>query len=174
MDSLKRRSRRSAELAERPERKAYDVGIDLLSRREHSRKELRTKLLRRKFTVEEATEALEKLEERGYLSQERYAQARARSLFRKGFGESYVRAALASKGVSLTSEALKEVRRDVNGAAEGLDAARSLVAKKLRGTTPKDLDREARRALERRTLQALQRKGFSLDESLKVLAEFFR
>jgi regulatory protein len=159
----------------RDRRKPYDAGIDLLSRREHSRKELRTKLLRKnEFTPEEVDEALERLEAQGYLSEARFAKARARSLFRKGFGESYVRGDLASKGVSLGREALVESREDAAGAQDPLDAARAIVEKKLRGEDPSALDRDTRRALERRVLGTLQRKGYSLDEALKVLAERFR
>lgn len=86
--------------------------VGLLSRREHSKRELRQKLLRGLQpgeTAEMVEEALAKLESRGYLSDERYAQLKsafaaprlgnariARELRAKGVSDELVRGAIES------------------------------------------------------------------------------
>lgn len=80
-------------------KKAFNKCVDLLSRRDHSVKELRDKLLR---TVDEisADKAIEKFTELGYLDDEKFAVQLAEHLFKtKNFSSNHVRQELYKRGI---------------------------------------------------------------------------
>lgn len=120
-----------------------------LARRELTGEELRRRLRRAGASEEAIEEALRRLAEAGYLSEERAASERARILGRRGYGDAFVRADLASRGVP----------------ADAVEAAMaSLAPEEERAVT----------ALRRlggglRGLQALRRRGFS-EETVARLA----
>ncbi|MDE6723609.1 MAG: recombination regulator RecX, partial [Eubacterium sp.] len=81
-------------------RKAFNKCADFLSRRDHSVKELREKLLR---TVDEvsADKAIERFEELGYLDDEKFARNYAEHLFNnKNYSNNHVKQELYKKGIS--------------------------------------------------------------------------
>ncbi|MDE5996104.1 MAG: recombination regulator RecX, partial [Eubacterium sp.] len=81
-------------------RKAFNKCADFLSRRDHSVKELREKLLR---TVDEASadKAIERFEELGYLDDEKFAKNYAEHLFKnKNYSNNHVKQKLYKKGIS--------------------------------------------------------------------------
>lgn len=80
-------------------KKAFNKCADLLSRRDHSVKELRDKLLR---TVDEASadKAIEKFADMGYLDDEKYAYNLSKYLFEtKNFSSNHVRQELYKRGI---------------------------------------------------------------------------
>ena len=80
-------------------RRAYNKAVDLLSRRDHSRKELLDKL-RQKGYGEYAVEAIEKLADYGYIDDRRFARIFAEELIRlKSYGKKRVEQELYRKGV---------------------------------------------------------------------------
>ena len=81
-------------------RKAFNKCADFLSRRDHSVKELKEKLLR---TVDEASadKAIERFEELGYLDDEKFAKNYAEHLFNnKNYSDNHVKQELYKKGIS--------------------------------------------------------------------------
>jgi len=73
--------------------------VDLLSRREHSYKELLQKLKLRDHCEEAITPVLEYLIEKDYLSEERFAESLVRNRMNKGYGWRFIKNELAQKGV---------------------------------------------------------------------------
>ena len=95
-------------------RRAYNKAIDLISRREHSRKELITKLSQRGY-ADVAEETADKLEERGYLDDERFAGMFADELKnRRGFGKRRISQELYLKGIDrdIIANILKNLDED--------------------------------------------------------------
>ena len=81
-------------------RKSFNKCADLLSRRDHSVKELKEKLLR---TVDEASadKAIERFLELGYLDDEKFAKALAKHLYEvKNYSDNHVRQELYKRGIS--------------------------------------------------------------------------
>jgi regulatory protein len=74
--------------------------MDLLARREHSRRELRGKLLRKRFLPVDVDAALDQLEAEGLLSDVRFAEAYIASRVRKGHGPKRIRLELEERGVA--------------------------------------------------------------------------
>lgn len=62
--------------------RAFNAAVDILSRRDHSSKELQRKVARRSG-AEFAREAVERLEEMGYVNDERYAHTLAQELYER-------------------------------------------------------------------------------------------
>lgn len=62
---------------------AYEKALALLSIREHTKKEIRVKLLNRGFSPESVDSAIERLSSEGWLSEERFAESYVRSRVRK-------------------------------------------------------------------------------------------
>ncbi len=80
---------------------AYENAVRLLARREHSRFELREKLIRRGVREDLVEQVLDKLVEQDYLSDSRYAEVCVRSRLRKGDGPLKVRAYLQTHGIGI-------------------------------------------------------------------------
>lgn len=118
-----------------------------LARRELTPDELRRRLRRAGAPEAAIEQALQRLVEVGYLSEERAARERARLLAERGYGDAFIRADLAARGV----------------AAETVEAALA--------TLPGEEER-AQRALARvrgRPAAALRRRGFA-EETIARLA----
>ena len=77
----------------------YNKSLDLLSRREHSRKELKDKLLLRFDSNELVQTTLDKLESNNLINELRFAEAYVRNRKRKGFGPKKILYELSTKGV---------------------------------------------------------------------------
>ncbi len=80
---------------------AYDKAVELLKMREHTTKELETKLKAKGFASSDIDDAVSRLGEEGYLSDERFAEVYTRSRMRKSAeGKSLIVMRLTAKGVS--------------------------------------------------------------------------
>lgn len=89
--------RRSPDKA--PRRSAYDQALGLLSRREHSARELKTKLRAGGQAGDEAEQAIERLQERHYQDDDRFAASLARRRAAQGYGPLRIQAELKSHGL---------------------------------------------------------------------------
>ena len=95
-------------------RRAYNYAVNLLSRRDHSERDLMTKLTQKGYS-DGAEEALRKLRDGGYISDERFARLYVRELqtFKK-YGKRRIEQELYRKGVDreIISEVLEETDFD--------------------------------------------------------------
>ncbi len=138
-----------------PERQAFEKALHLLSLRDCSAKELRSKLADRGYSSAAIDETVRRLIELGYLDDGPFAVRRARHLAcNKLDGNRRIEADLLQKGISrdLISGAISEARLELDE-WEGL---KRLIRKKLGDRRPDDLPPEDRRRL----AQSLLRKGF--------------
>ena len=78
----------------------YNKALDLLSRREHSRKELYLKLTKRFESKEDINLTLDRLEEKNLLSDSRFAEEYVQARREKGFGPIKISAELEKRGVN--------------------------------------------------------------------------
>ncbi|HZM33279.1 MAG TPA: recombination regulator RecX [Burkholderiales bacterium] len=122
--------------------------LRLLARREHSRDELARRLSPYAESAESLRGLLRELEGGGQLSNERFAESRARVLARK-YGPARIRQDLRAKGVAADVVAV------VIGTDE-LERARGILARRYR-TAPRSREERARRA------RFLHGRGFSAD-----------
>jgi regulatory protein len=106
----------------KPKRSAYDKALGLLARREHSRKELKTKLRQGGYEGEETADAIDRLGEQHYQDDDRFAEVLLRSRIGQGYGPMRLRVELKSHGLAdarireLMDEA--EVDWDASAAAQ--------------------------------------------------------
>jgi SOS response regulatory protein OraA/RecX len=91
---------------------AFEIATRALRHADRSRAELAERLARRGFAEEEGTAALDRLEELGWLDDERTAGLRAAALADRGYGDAYIRADLERRCLP------------VEGALGGLEAER--------------------------------------------------
>ncbi|OGW61626.1 MAG: hypothetical protein A2V83_01635 [Nitrospirae bacterium RBG_16_64_22] len=137
----------------RPEKTAdaaRESAYRLLKRREHSRAELATKLLLRGYEEDVVTRVVRDLAARGDLSDERFAELRARTRLSRGYGPSAVVADLRARGIGReAAEAC--VSRSMEDVPER-EAARKALARTGwgRGERTPEARRRARAHLERR------------------------
>lgn len=93
--------------------RAFNAAVDILSRRDHSSKELQRKVARRSG-AEFAREAVERLEEMGYVNDERYAHTLAQELYeRRGMGKKRIEQELRQRGIS--RETASECAEELDG-----------------------------------------------------------
>ncbi len=126
-----------------------------LVRREHSRAELARKLAPHAASPQAVAEVLDVLLSRKQLSDERFAEERARSLSRK-YGAAHIRHDLNSRGIS--DEISERVSSDFNE----LEKARAILKRKYHEPAPTREER-AKRA------RFLQGRGFSYEVIRGVL-----
>ena len=133
--------------------------LELLSRRPHSRRELKDKLLRRGVSEEDAEDCVQWLSDRGFLDDEEYAGAVARHYAAKGYGAGRLRSELQRRGID--RELAADTLSDLPDNAGKIDA---FLARKLTNVN----DREA----VRKVSAALFRRGFSWEEIRAALRRF--
>ncbi len=133
-------------------RRAYNCAVSLLSRRDHSEKELMRKLKEKGFS-EGAEEAIAKLKNSGYVDDERFCRLYASELIRlKGYGRRRVEQELYLKGVSreIISLVLEEITFDTEALS---DIIRRKYLSKMKDEKGKQ-----------RAINALMRLGYSYRE----------
>lgn len=143
---------------QRPPRSALQQAVGLLSRREHSQKELQRKLRERGVEPDEIDAALERLADTGLQDQQRFADSLVRQRIAAGYGPHYLRAQLATHG-------LDEATIDAAIAAADPDwpeLARALIARRFPDGLGDPGDR-------RRAMALLQRRGFDGDSLRSAL-----
>lgn len=140
-------------------RRAYNCAVSLLSRRDHSEKELLRKL-REKGYAEGAEEAVEKLKSSGYVDDERFCRIYAGELMRlKNYGRRRIEQELSRKGVSreIISFVLEEITFDSCRLSD-------IIKRKY---LSKIIDEKGRQ----RTVNSLMRLGYSYGEIRDALKE---
>lgn len=140
-------------------RRAYNYAVSLLSRRDHSEKELLTKL-KAKGYAEGAEAALEKLRNSGCLDDERFANLYVRELIRlKNFGRKRIEQELYKKGID------RDIIREV---LESADFPEERLTDIIRRKYMRRLNDEKG---VRRTVNSLMRLGYSYGEIRSALEE---
>jgi regulatory protein len=99
-----------------------DRALGLLSRREHSARELKRKLQQKGVTVEEAVDVVDEMGARNYQSDARFAESLVRRRALDGYGPVRIRAELASHGI---------VREAASAAIDSAEVDWTVVAKRV-------------------------------------------
>ena len=133
--------------------------VDLLSRREHSIKELQQKLLQRDFLLDEISPVIDYLLENDYLNEQRFTESMFRLRINKGYGKRYIESELRQKGI--TSNQISEV--DEEQATDLYLQAELAYIKKFVNKDIADQKDKAKR------IRFLQYRGFSTDEIMSVI-----
>ena len=132
--------------------------LRLLARREHSRAELARKLAPQAESPEGLAQLLDTLASKRQLSDERYAEERARQLARK-YGAARIRQDLLAKGISADTAA----RLSSVSGRDDVERARAIVERKYR-TPATTIEERARRT------RFLRSRGFSHEVIRAVLS----
>ena len=141
-------------------RKAVNKCYDLLSRRDHSVKELRQKLLRT-VDPDNADKAIEKMLDLGYLDDEKYARTLFRHLYEnKKMSLNFIKREMYMKGIDsfIIEDVLCE--NEVDNVANIVELINSKYAGKLQGENGKQ-----------KVMASLARKGFSYSD---IKSAFYR
>jgi regulatory protein len=132
--------------------------MDLLARREHSRKELADKLAARAFDQDVIGEVLDELEREGLLSADRFAESFVAARHARGQGPLRIRRELEERGIEVPDDWLKAGRFDWNRQA-------SEVRRKRFGVElPANFKEKARQA------RFLEYRGFGPEQIRRALA----
>ena len=141
---------------------AYITALTMLSRRELSEAQIRTRLARKAFEDDDIEAAIERLRQDGTINDRRVALAAARleSTIRHR-GRARVIQKLRTLGIAgdVVESAVNEVFEEVDENAL-LDRA---FERRLRGQAPKDLDEKGRA----RIVRGLAAQGFTIGHNLK-------
>ncbi len=133
--------------------------VDLLSRREHSYKELFNKLKLREHSEDEISPVLEYLIEKDYLSEERFAESLFRTRMNKGYGWRSIKSELSQKGVC--SSIIHELNK--NQQIDWYLQAELAYNKRFGENDIKDQKEKAKR------IRFMQYRGFSSDEIMPLI-----
>ena len=133
--------------------------IGLLSRREHSSKELMQKLMQRGFLLAEIEPVLIFLTNKNYLSDIRAAESIFRNRVNRGYGWLYINNEMNQKGISTDIIDAIYQEQDIDWYQQVL----LTYQKKFTNNEINDLTEKAKR------MRFLQYRGFSMDEIMSVL-----
>ena len=147
-----------------PDPRARNSAMRLLARREHSRAELRGKLVGRGFENDSVEELLQGLEDQDLLSDERFAMSLIASRAETGYGPKRIDLELRNRGVS------EELAREVLAKAEvdWEERVTDQVARKFGSDPAQTFPEWARRA------RYLERRGFGQDAIRLAIGNFER
>lgn len=127
--------------------------LGLLTRREHSRKELARKLLGRGVETADACATIDRLTAAGWQDDARFAQSLVRSRAAAGYGPGWIRAELGTHG--LEAEAVSAALASFED--DWTDVARDLVSRRFGDAGLLDI------AHRRKAADLLLRRGFSME-----------
>lgn len=138
-----------------------EAAVRLLAGREHSRRELSRKLLRKGWPKDEVDAVIDELAGAGLQSDQRFAEMYARQRAAKAYGPLRIRAELGERGIDrdLVEQTLRELDVDFH------DSARNFYRRRYGGDERPDYSERARRA------QALSRRGFAAEHLRWLLDE---
>ena len=152
----------SAKPRRRPEATATQRALGLLTRREHSRKELVRKLTSRGMDAAEVESAVDRLAGDGWQDDGRFAQSLVRARCSGGYGPVRIRAELATHG--LDRDATAHALASFDG--DWAEVASDLVRRRFGPVASFDLNRRRkaaefllRRGFDRAAVQAVLRGG---------------
>ncbi len=132
--------------------------MGLLTRREHSARELERKLGARGIEPLEARATVDKLREAGWQDDDRFAQLLVRSRASAGHGPLRIRAELATHGLDREAVAAAIASFEHAGGADWTELARELVRRRFGAALQGD------RAVQRKAADFLLRRGFSMEQ----------
>ncbi len=141
---------------------AYNYAVRLLANREFCEFEMRQRLARREFEDETIDWAISRLQQDGYLSELRYAEAYLRSRLKKG--EAPWLAARRAEQKGAQSAAVQAALTELTECYDAGQAARELMLAR----DPAGLRFEDERVWQRQA-RFLRNKGFATDIILRVL-----
>jgi regulatory protein len=118
------------------------AALDLLARREHSRRELERKLAARAFPEALVANVLDALERTGALAQARFTESFVRSRVAKGHGPVRIRAELAQRGVG--EDEIEHALREAG--VDWVETIRAVRRKRFGADPPRDYRERARQA----------------------------
>lgn len=145
-------------------KKAVNKCYDLLSRRDHSVKELREKLLRTVDSVS-ANKAINKMLELGYLDDEKYAKSLLNYLIEnKKMSKSFIKKEMYKRGIDndIISNCLEDV--EIDAISSILDLLETKYISKLSNSENYQKNKE-------KVIMSLMRKGFSYGD---IKSAFYR
>ncbi len=146
-------------------RRAFNSALNSLDYRDHSEREIRTKLLR-KHDAEYVDEAVEKLLELNLINDERYAENYARELFEhKKFGKMRIGAELRAKGISadIANEAVEALFDEED--PDNIQRIVDIIDKRYYNRMNDEVGRK-------KVFSALQRMGYSFSDIREAMTEF--
>ena len=143
---------------------ALHCGVGLLARREHSELELRQKLKTREFCSDDIEKAIERLLEKDYLCDSRFAQSTCRYRVNRGYGWRYIANELQQKGVcsTIVQQLQKNCEIDWYLQAE--------LAYNKRFGESRDVDSQTTQKEQAKKIRFLQYRGFSTDEIFAIVS----
>ena len=136
----------------RQEPTAVQRALGLLTRREHSRKELLRKLEQRGVAVDAARAAVDQLDAAGWQSEARFAASLLRSRAASGYGPAHIRAEMALHGLGAELVAVAMEGFEGDWIANAYDLLRRRHPQALVGNLP----------ARRKAMELLLRRGFSM------------
>jgi regulatory protein len=140
---------------------ARQVALKLLTRREHTRAELREKLVARGCAASVAEEVVSRLESERLLSEDRFVESFVAARRSRGYGPVRIREELRQRGVD--GDVIGRWL-DVN-AREWRDDLKAVRRKKFGARMPKSYSERAKQA------RFLQYRGFTADQIQKILSD---
>lgn len=142
--------------------KVLDCALRLLTRREHSLKELSNKLKQKGFSFDEINEALDSCQRLDLQSDQRFTEQYIRSRIRQGYGPLKIRQELKTKGID--SELIEQEMRQEG--ANWLGYALRVWEKKCQGQTHLSFQETQKQQ------RFLLYRGFDLDIIAQVVKEW--
>ena len=149
-------------------RQALNVAVRLLTRRDHTRYEIRQKLKQRGFSSDEILAAVSECERLNYIDDERTARVYIGQLVRKGFG--FRRIAIELKKKGLQGKSIEDILEQLQTEIDEREIARRVLQKKI-----KSFEREADQKKRRdKIYRFLDYRGFSRSLISELIREFVK
>ena len=151
---------------EAEKRQAMKVAVRLLTRRDHTRYEIRQKLKQRGFGSDEILAAVAECERLDYIDDRRTARVYIGQLVRRGFGFRRIAVELKKKG--LQGKSIEDILEQQQSEIDEHEIARRVLQKKIKNFA-KETDQKKRRD---KIYRFLDYRGFSRSLISELIREY--
>ena len=147
--------------------KAYLYSIRLLSRQDYSEYKLTKKLKTSGFSEVEIENAITKAKEKGYLTENNYAQLRIKGFMNKNYSMRYIQQKLKQEYVNISIELIDSIYKE-HGLTEEQQIM-NLIEKKSRTLTSDNKTVDFKKKCKQKLLSYLGCKGHNPANSLQIV-----
>jgi regulatory protein len=157
-------------LAEDQKYQVKQSALNYLSRRHHTKNEIRVKLKQKKFGSELIEQTLNDLEQNNYLDDKIFAQIFTDEKVKaKNWGRNKIKSELIKRGV--TSKIISDVIEEKFSGEEEIDAGLELARKKLKKLIYRKIDQKK---IETSIYSFLSSRGYDYDLCKQIFAKLFK
>ncbi len=147
----------------------YNKCLDLLAKQDYSQSKLINKLLQNNYSINEISEAINKLKSLKLINEEEYAKRRVKTLIKKNYGKIYILEILEQEQTQVTEKLITQCFYELDITSKG--QILSLIEKKAKNIQI-EADTHRKLKIKQKIFRYIVSKGHSQELTHQLIDEF--